>query len=149
MRPAQEGVISNRSMSEEEDRFQRFKVMLQQTGGDPSGVLDSLCVIFLKKDWVNLTDRHGGNITFEGYFKALGWSLGDLLRFVENMRHRHEIRPKIDRGLVTKAKIVASDRGIDTAMYLSEALRPIVERDWVKIVKRIEGSNPKDEGSRS
>ncbi len=95
MKTAQDRVMSSRYMSEEEERFQRFKVMLQQTGGDPSGVLDTLVVIFMKRDWINLTDSHGGNITFEGYFKALGWSMGDLLRFVENMKHRHEIRPTI------------------------------------------------------
>jgi hypothetical protein len=45
---------------------------------------------------------------------------------------------KMDRALAAKAKIVASDRGVDTAAYISESLRPIVERDWGKIVKRIE-----------
>jgi hypothetical protein len=47
---------------------------------------------------------------------------------------------KVDRHIAAKAKIVASDLGIDLAQYVSDALRPIVERDWSKIVKRIDSS---------
>jgi CHASE3 domain sensor protein len=45
---------------------------------------------------------------------------------------------KVDRGIAAKAKIVASDRGVDLASYVSETLRATVERDWSRIVKRID-----------
>jgi hypothetical protein len=47
---------------------------------------------------------------------------------------------KVERAIAQKAKIVASDRGIDLAAYVSESLRAIVERDWSKIVKRIDST---------
>ena len=45
---------------------------------------------------------------------------------------------RVDRGIAAKAKIVASDRGVDLAAYVSDLLRATVERDWSKIVKRID-----------
>jgi hypothetical protein len=50
---------------------------------------------------------------------------------------------KVERSIAQKAKIVASDRGIDLAAYVSESLRAIVERDWSKIVKRIDSTEVK------
>lgn len=47
---------------------------------------------------------------------------------------------KIDRNIAAKAKIVASDRGIDLAAYISDTLRATVDRDWSKIVKRIDSA---------
>jgi hypothetical protein len=47
---------------------------------------------------------------------------------------------KVDRSIASKAKIVASDRGIDVSAYVSEILRAIVDRDWSKIVKRIDAT---------
>jgi hypothetical protein len=44
---------------------------------------------------------------------------------------------KIDRALVTKAKMIAGDKGVDLAQYLSDAMRAVVERDWAKMVRRI------------
>ncbi len=50
---------------------------------------------------------------------------------------------KIERSIASKAKIVASDRGVDLAAYVSEALRATVDRDWSKIVKRIDSTEVK------
>jgi hypothetical protein len=52
---------------------------------------------------------------------------------------------KVDRSIASKARIVASDRGIDLAAYVSDALRQTVERDWSRIVKRIDSSDEKAE----
>jgi hypothetical protein len=89
MEKTEASVISMRFSSEEE-RFQRFRVMLQQTGGDPSAILDLLSTIVKNKDWRRIPDEHGGTQTFLGYFRTLGWSRDDLLNFVENMHHKYE-----------------------------------------------------------
>jgi hypothetical protein len=47
----------------------------------------------------------------------------------ETMR-RDDTAVKVDTEVVRKAKVVAADRGIPLAKYLSEALRPIVEKDY-------------------
>jgi hypothetical protein len=41
---------------------------------------------------------------------------------------------KVERDIVTKAKLIAADQGKPMASYLSDILRPIVERDWAKMV---------------
>ena len=46
---------------------------------------------------------------------------------------------KIDRALAGKAKMIATDKGVDLADYLSGALRGIVERDWAKMVRKVGG----------
>jgi hypothetical protein len=94
MEKTEASVISMRFSSEEE-RFQRFRVMLQQTGGDPSAILDLLSTIVKNMDWRRIPDEHGGTQTFLGYFRTLGWSGDDLLNFVENMHHKYEkLRPE-------------------------------------------------------
>lgn len=44
---------------------------------------------------------------------------------------------KIDRSLAGKAQMIATDRGVPLADYLSETIRSAVERDWAKMVRRI------------
>jgi len=44
---------------------------------------------------------------------------------------------KLDGDLITRAKRLAEDVGMDTAQYLSEMLRPLIEREWIKFNKRI------------
>jgi hypothetical protein len=46
---------------------------------------------------------------------------------------------KIDRALAAKAQMIATDRGIPLADYISETLRGAVERDWAKMIKRVGG----------
>jgi hypothetical protein len=59
---------------------------------------------------------------------------------------RDDATVKIDRGIVSKAKMVASARNIPLAEYLSQALRGLVVRDFAKEMRRIEseakGSEP-------
>jgi hypothetical protein len=50
---------------------------------------------------------------------------------------------KIERDLITKARMIAADRGSPLAGYLSDALRSVVDKDWLKMVKRAgEGGGP-------
>jgi hypothetical protein len=50
---------------------------------------------------------------------------------------------KIDRVIAHRAKLIAADRGIETAAFLSEILRLPVDREWAKMVKRAdEAENP-------
>jgi hypothetical protein len=49
---------------------------------------------------------------------------------------------KLERDIISKAKLIAADRGVPLASYLSESVRAVVERDWLKMVKRAdEGQN--------
>lgn len=43
---------------------------------------------------------------------------------------------KVERDIITRAKMIAADRGVPLAGYLSESLRSVVDRDWVRMVKR-------------
>jgi predicted HicB family RNase H-like nuclease len=43
---------------------------------------------------------------------------------------------KIDRALASKAQMIATDRGLSLADYISETLRGAVEKDWNKMVRR-------------
>ena len=43
---------------------------------------------------------------------------------------------KIERDILTRARMIAAERGIPLAGYLSNSLRQIVERDWGQMVKR-------------
>lgn len=47
---------------------------------------------------------------------------------------------KIDRGLASRARMIATDKGIDMAEYLSGILRATIERDWAKLIRRVGGS---------
>jgi ribosomal protein S12 len=44
---------------------------------------------------------------------------------------------RLDNGVVIKAKIAAEDKGLDLCDYLSDLLRPTVERDWARARKKI------------
>jgi hypothetical protein len=43
---------------------------------------------------------------------------------------------KIERDIITKAKLIAADRGIPLASYLSESLRSVVDKDWLKMIRK-------------
>ncbi len=44
---------------------------------------------------------------------------------------------KIARDLVVKAKVIAEVKGISIAEYLSEILRPHIQKDWPKAIASI------------
>jgi predicted HicB family RNase H-like nuclease len=46
---------------------------------------------------------------------------------------------KIERSLAGKAKMIATDKNVSLAEYISEIIRPTVERDWGKLIKKTEG----------
>ncbi len=45
---------------------------------------------------------------------------------------------KIARDLAAKAKVIADSKGITIAEYLSDLLRPHIQKDWPKAVRHIE-----------
>lgn len=49
---------------------------------------------------------------------------------------RKTMAVKMDAPVVKKAQTVADDRGIPVSEYLSDLVRSMVERDWLRIVKR-------------
>ncbi len=55
---------------------------------------------------------------------------------------RNDKTVKIDRDLATRAGLIADTKGISMAEYLSEVLRPIIDRDWPKAVKAAGPRNP-------
>jgi predicted HicB family RNase H-like nuclease len=57
---------------------------------------------------------------------------------------RNDIPVKVDVGVVADAKIVAAYKGVSLAEYISETLRPIVEREMnEEHMKKFKVSNPK------
>lgn len=46
--------------------------------------------------------------------------------------NRDDQATKIDRLLLEKARIIAQERGISVAEYLSELARPVIEKDFPK-----------------
>lgn len=54
---------------------------------------------------------------------------------------RDDVAVKIDRTLVSMAKFVANRRGVTLAEFVTDMLRPGVEREWGKEVKKIEGEH--------
>jgi hypothetical protein len=51
---------------------------------------------------------------------------------------RDDVTVKLDRGVVSKAKMIASARNLPLAEYLSELLQSPVNRDFAKEMKRID-----------
>jgi hypothetical protein len=57
------------------------------------------------------------------------------------MTRRNDAAVKIDADVVRKAKTVASSRDIPLAEYLSELLRPLVDRDLKDHARRVLGDD--------
>ncbi len=64
-------------------------------------------------------------------------------QMAEPKKKRSERAVKIPRDLAVKAKVIAEANGVTIADYLGPIIRPAVERDWPKAVKKIE--QPEDE----
>lgn len=52
---------------------------------------------------------------------------------------RDDVTIKFDRSLAGMARMVASAKGVPLVEYLSEAARPVVERDFVAQMERLKG----------
>jgi hypothetical protein len=46
---------------------------------------------------------------------------------------------RVDFALAHKAKIIAASKGISMAEYITELIRPTVTKEWVVVVKNVEG----------
>jgi hypothetical protein len=63
---------------------------------------------------------------------------------------RNDLTVKLDADLVKKAKYVVIERDKTLAEYLSEILRPTVERDFKEVIGRLghDASKPRTKGSK-
>jgi len=55
-------------------------------------------------------------------------------------RKKREVPAKtarLDADLVTKCKAMADDAGVDAARWMSDLIRPVVDREWIKFQRRI------------
>lgn len=52
---------------------------------------------------------------------------------------RDDTSIKFDRRLARRAKMIAGARGISTAEYLSEMTRPMIDRDYVEMMRELDG----------
>lgn len=58
------------------------------------------------------------------------------------MTKRKDVPVKVDEEVVRKARIAASYRGIPLAEYISETLRPIVDRDIEESHEKLRQKEP-------
>ena len=54
---------------------------------------------------------------------------------------RQDVSIKFDRVLAGRARLIAQGRGIPMAEYLSESARPIIDRDYSKLMRELEGGS--------
>jgi hypothetical protein len=59
-----------------------------------------------------------------------------------DVARRNDVAVKIDADVARVAKIVASFKDISLAEYLTETLRPVVERDLREHSRRVVGPEP-------
>jgi hypothetical protein len=52
---------------------------------------------------------------------------------------------KMESSLVRKARAIADDKGVDLSAYVSGIVRPVIERDWSKVLKKIVESDESGE----
>lgn len=74
----------------EEELRQSLYVLLQQSGGDPSQLLDLLAVAVEAQVWESLGCDFASFVSTPYSSGGLGWSIENL-RSVLRMRHRHEL----------------------------------------------------------
>ena len=61
-----------------------------------------------------------------------------------NRTKRNDIAVKVDAGVIASARVVVAHRNITLAEYLSDLLRPLVERDLKKTGREITGEKKPD-----
>lgn len=60
-----------------------------------------------------------------------------MLTSVTNVAKKPTLSAKLDTDLVKKAKLIALSRGIKMSDYLSSLVRPGLERDYPKALKKL------------
>ena len=56
---------------------------------------------------------------------------------------REDLTVKVDRHVIARARFVADTRKLTLAEYLTEALRPVVDRDFEKAARGGQGESAK------
>lgn len=54
---------------------------------------------------------------------------------------RQDVSIKFDKTLAGKARLIAQGRGVTMAGYLSEITRAIIDRDYAKLMRELEGGS--------
>jgi hypothetical protein len=57
---------------------------------------------------------------------------------------RHDVSIKFDKVLAGRARLITQGRGITLAEYLSEITRPIIDRDYAKLMRELEGGSSRN-----
>lgn len=52
---------------------------------------------------------------------------------------RHDVSIKFDKTLAGKARLITQARGLSIAEYLSEMTRPLIDKDYAKLMRELEG----------
>jgi hypothetical protein len=52
---------------------------------------------------------------------------------------RQDVSIKFDKVLVSRARVIANGLGIPLAQYISEASRAVIDRDYAKLMRKLEG----------
>lgn len=55
----------------------------------------------------------------------------------KNKPKRNDASAKIDAEIIRKARLITDQRGVHMAEYLSQLLRPLVERDYQQFKKQL------------
>jgi hypothetical protein len=54
---------------------------------------------------------------------------------------RNDVSIKFDKVLAGKARLIAQGRGVTMAAYLSEMTQSIIDRDYAKLMRELEGED--------
>jgi hypothetical protein len=52
---------------------------------------------------------------------------------------RLDVSIKFDKTLAGKARLISQGKGVSMAEYLSELTRPLIDRDYAKLMRELEG----------
>jgi hypothetical protein len=53
---------------------------------------------------------------------------------------RQDVSIKFDKTLAGKARLISQGRGVSMAEYLTEMTKPIIDRDYAKLMRELEGA---------
>jgi predicted HicB family RNase H-like nuclease len=59
------------------------------------------------------------------------------------MSKRNDESVRVDSDIARKARVIAADRGVSLAMYLSEILRPVIAEQYAAFIDREAKGKPR------
>jgi hypothetical protein len=73
----------------------------------------------------------------------MAMGLEERSRVGRKKRERPAKTARLDADLVTKCKSMADDAGVDAARWMSDLIRPVVDKAWLQFQRRIMGGGDK------